>query len=134
MGEYFVIANLDKHERFCPNTFGEGLKLREFAPGRGGTAMVLTLLLADQWKGDRVAVVGDEGSLPGMWEHAHTFRDIGHDLRRDYADDIAECAEEERLMCEDQERIRAENARLTAELSALQKAVRDALAGSNVTA
>jgi hypothetical protein len=132
MSEYFVIANLDKLQMFRPCTFDEGLELREFAPGRGKSAMVLTLLLADRWRGDRVAVVGDDNC--DLYALVTEFRNIGAELREMFSEDIAEEAEYERMVSERMKMLHAENARLNTELAALQKAVRDAMAGSNVKA
>ena len=79
MGQYHIVANLDKKQFLMPHRFDNGLKLREFGCSGGGTLMGLTLLLAAQnkggargggdwhiesplvgsWAGDRIVIAGD---------------------------------------------------------------------------
>lgn len=73
MGQYFVVANLDKKEFLEPHDFGQGAKLMEFALSPGGITAGLSVLLSTggggcrasrtsitgRWAGDRIAVVGD---------------------------------------------------------------------------
>lgn len=89
MGQYHIIANLDKKEWLHPHDFGCGIKLAEFAFASEGPMAGLALLLASsngmgggdifvedefddipgRWAGDRIVIAGDydvaEGS-PGM--------------------------------------------------------------------
>lgn len=82
MGQYYVVANLDKNEFLDPHHCGDGAKLIEFSCG-GWTMTCLAVLLATfngqgggdlffdkdtpkflqeipgRWAGDRIAVVGD---------------------------------------------------------------------------
>ena len=85
MGQYHIVANLDKKEFLDPTAFGSGLKLLEF--GCDGTSVMtgLTLLLAasngygggdfpvrddrwsdlpGRWAGDRVVIAGDYDDDP----------------------------------------------------------------------
>jgi hypothetical protein len=81
MGQYHIVANLDKKELLHPHQFGDGLKMLEF--GHSGYTMTgLTILLAcshnrgggdlhvetetpitkhilGRWAGDRIAIIGD---------------------------------------------------------------------------
>jgi hypothetical protein len=61
MGTYYRIANLDKREWIHPHRVSErqGAKLWEIA--HGDAAAVLVTLLADEWKGDRIALYSDAG-------------------------------------------------------------------------
>lgn len=59
MGQYFKIVNVDKKLYISPWDMDNGAKLMEWA--YRGNAMVTALLnlLSNEWKGDRVYVVGD---------------------------------------------------------------------------
>lgn len=46
MGQYHLIANIDKHEFINPHKFGDGLKLMEFGLSATGTLTGLAVLLA----------------------------------------------------------------------------------------
>lgn len=66
MGQYHVIANLDKRLGYSPSSAGDFLKLTEFGHG-GGAMCALVALLDGDWHGERVAIVGDyaeTGDLP----------------------------------------------------------------------
>lgn len=60
MGQYYVIANLDKRAGFSPSSVGSGWKLMELAHSTGPISALL-LLLGDKrgWRGNRIALVGD---------------------------------------------------------------------------
>lgn len=86
MGQYYVIANLDKREYLDPYCFGSGVKLMEFSMDGASVMTGLAVLLASsngqgggdlylphdtkfdhipgRWKGDRVVVAGDYDSDP----------------------------------------------------------------------
>ena len=76
MGQYHVVANLDKKEFLHPHHFGDGLKLMEFGNSCEGTMTGLAVLLAEQngrgggdlrsehpvigsWARDRIVIAGD---------------------------------------------------------------------------
>ena len=91
MGQYYVIANIDKREFIDPYAFGNGVKLMEFSMDGASAMTGLAVLLASsngmgggdlhlphetafshvpgRWAGDRIVVAGDyddrEGS-PGF--------------------------------------------------------------------
>lgn len=64
MGQYHKIVNLTKRQFISPRDFNEGVKLMEFGNGSAGTLFALSRLLLNDWKGDRIAIVGDYGE-PG---------------------------------------------------------------------
>jgi len=94
MGQYHLIANLDKREYLYPHEFGDGFKLMEFGQSAGGTLTGLAVLLAasngrgggdfwdpgvedtnkawsptGRWTGDRIAIIGDyyeKNDVPGL--------------------------------------------------------------------
>lgn len=86
MGQYHVIANLDKRLGYSPRSAGDFLKLTEFGHG-GGAMCALVALLDGDWHGERVAIVGDyaeTGDLPadarlraGI-DPAHLYSAINH--------------------------------------------------------
>lgn len=76
MGQYYIIANIDRREFIEPHTFCDGAELLEFGDSAGGTMCGLAILLADgngrgggdlmteskvagSWKGDRIVIAGD---------------------------------------------------------------------------
>ena len=84
MGQYYVIANLDKREFISPSSFLDGVKLMEFSLNGNGVLSGLSVLLASsngqgggdltvdegwddipgRWAGDRIVVAGDYDSNP----------------------------------------------------------------------
>ena len=96
MGEYYIVANLDKRQYLDSNSLGMSVKL----PGVMATPLprILVWLLADgapisggwgmggNWAGDRIVVAGDEGTSAGVFERAHAeFRDITIEAFEDLA-------------------------------------------------
>ena len=76
MGQYYILANLDKQEYLNTYTFNDGAKLLEFGCSGEGTMTALAVLLSDgngrgggdlhsddpiigSWAGDRIVVSGD---------------------------------------------------------------------------
>ena len=76
MGQYYIIANIDKEEYIKPSEFGDGLKLMEFGCTGIGTTTALVVLLSSgngrgggdlhtedpyigHWAGDRIVIAGD---------------------------------------------------------------------------
>lgn len=66
MGQYFKAVNLDKRQVLHPHKFDQGLKLSEWVNTGSRTLTALGLLLAGDWAGDRVAIVGDYGPIGAM--------------------------------------------------------------------
>lgn len=64
MGQYHKVVNLSKREYITPYEFGHGAKLMEFGQSGVGFLFALSQLLLNDWKGDRIAIVGDYGQ-PG---------------------------------------------------------------------
>jgi hypothetical protein len=87
MGQYHVIANLDKKEFIDPHAFGNGVKLMEFSMDGRSTMTGLAVLLASsngmgggdlhlpsdsafddvpgRWAGDRIVIAGDYDDREG---------------------------------------------------------------------
>ena len=63
MGQYYVIANVDKRQQMLPFDYDNGLKLLEWSYDRNRMVMALMNLLSGEWKGDRVYIVGDYADL-----------------------------------------------------------------------
>lgn len=60
MGQYYKVVNVDKQLYFAPWEVGQnGAKLMEWSYNRNEMVLALMNLLANEWKGDRVYVVGD---------------------------------------------------------------------------
>lgn len=76
MGQYYLIANIDKEEYLYSHIFGDGLKLLEFGLSGEGMMAGLAILLADgngrgggdlnsddpligSWAGSRIVITGD---------------------------------------------------------------------------
>lgn len=59
MGQYYKIINVDKKQVMEPLDFENGMKLTEWAWSGNWLVLALLNLLKDEWKGDRVYVVGD---------------------------------------------------------------------------
>jgi hypothetical protein len=70
MGQYYVIANLDKKEFIKPHDFGDGAKLMEFGLGSTGVMSGLAILLASSnglGGGDLWIPEDAEGERPAPW-------------------------------------------------------------------
>lgn len=74
MGQYYVIANVDKKECIRPRDWGNGLKLTEWAWNRNKMVLGMMKLMCDRWCGDRVYVVGDYADQfeNNIWSDAYT--------------------------------------------------------------
>lgn len=59
MGQYYMIVNVDKKLYISPWDMDNGSKLMEWSYSRNAMVLALMNLLANEWKGDRVYVVGD---------------------------------------------------------------------------
>lgn len=60
MGEYFNWVNVDKKEYLCPSDFGLGSKRLESVSRGNPLLAALHTLLADEWRGDHILLLGDE--------------------------------------------------------------------------
>lgn len=107
MGQYHLLANLDKHEVVLPRGLDFGFKQREHAGFRGSMSDALYLLLmtspargggdwpfttsSGAWTGDRVVVLGDytqDEDLPDI-PHAGTLFGIASEDWTDISDRVA---------------------------------------------
>lgn len=116
MGQYHVLANLDKYEVVVPHALGLGLKQREHVGAFDGTLAdalyILTMTspargggdfpevsISGRWAGDRVVVLGDyteDSDLPafgnagGLYEAACREDSAWTDISEQVADDLGE--------------------------------------------
>ena len=68
MGQYYIIANMDRKEYLIPFDYGNGLKLMEWSYNKNHTILALENLLSSVWKGDRICVIGDYADLTDTTE------------------------------------------------------------------
>lgn len=60
MGQYYTLFNLDKKQFVKPRDIGRnGLKMLEFSYDKNSFVKAMSYLLAHDWHGDRVALIGD---------------------------------------------------------------------------
>jgi len=107
MGQYHILANLDKKEYVNPHNMNCGAKqwehyeklgkmmycLATCSPGRGGGDIDPIKDFTGRWVGDRVVVVGDyteDGDIPG--EPLCRGSDLYGHIHRNFADITAVCA------------------------------------------
>ena len=63
MGQYYIVINADKKQYLEPHDYGNGMKLLEWSYIGNYVTNALMNLLAGEWKGDHVYVVGDYADL-----------------------------------------------------------------------
>ena len=63
MGQYYVIANVDKKEFLHPHRYDNGMKLMEWSYENNYLVNTMLNLMKNKWKGDRVYVVGDYADM-----------------------------------------------------------------------
>lgn len=68
MGQYYHVINVDKKEQMLPFDYDNGLKIMEFCYNQNPMVLALMDLMANEWKGDRVYVIGDYADLEDMKE------------------------------------------------------------------
>lgn len=64
MGEYYDWVNIDKKEFISPIDFDQGSKRYESFLKDSTILKVLYTLLDNEWKGDHILWLGDEGVIP----------------------------------------------------------------------
>lgn len=69
MGQYYLIANIDKEEYISPHDFDCGVKLMEFSYQGNDAVNYMLKLMMDKWQGDRVYVVGDYADAKDLSEN-----------------------------------------------------------------
>ena len=100
MGQYFLIADLDKKEYLDPLIMGSGLKLWEICATRVGSALVYLLrrssdrgggdihlevpVFAGRWAGDRIVVIGDYDESHLFSEVSETFKEISEGVASEF--------------------------------------------------
>lgn len=92
MGEYFAWANIDKRERLDMAAFDSGFKMVEPCWVGNGDIDAVCTLLADRWRGDTVAFLGDSstGYWPDTSPEALAYRTKESPVLLDYAEDTYE--------------------------------------------
>lgn len=111
MGQYYLVANLDKEEFLYPNHFGGDRQLREIALSSPGITAGLAALLAagngkgsgdicsdspliGSWAGDRIAIIGDYSDSDEVLGVTYqTIMDSWADISREVI--VAICQDEE---------------------------------------
>lgn len=101
MGQYYTIVNADKKEWFHAHDFDCGIKLMEFSyvvkePNklRGNcVTSVLHKLMENEWKGDRVYIIGDYASLPEKDENGNYITERWDKEAQDYVPVVIEPSE-----------------------------------------
>lgn len=73
MGQYYLVANMDKKEYIQSDGF---FKLMEWSYNRNPTVLKLEDLINKDWKGDRVYVIGDYADSECVDYHADDIRKI----------------------------------------------------------
>lgn len=73
MGQYYLVANVDKREYMQSNGF---VKLMEWSYNRNPVVLALEELIVNEWKGDRVYVIGDYADSESVMHHADLIRDL----------------------------------------------------------
>ncbi len=92
MGQYYLVANMDKQEVLTVNGRFPGMKLLEIATNESNSLAILNLA-ATQWKGNHIYLVGDYADLLSkdepffnalrMWTDKLHITDNLHDYVRD---------------------------------------------------
>ena len=72
MGQYYIIANIDKQEFLHPHKWNNGMKLMEFSYVGNYLSTALLNLMKGRWAGDRVYVIGDYADLSSADENWYT--------------------------------------------------------------
>lgn len=86
MAEYFVVANLDKFQVIEPADVDGGIKWRPLLSGP--VPILLAAMLAHEWAGDRVQVVGDE-SNPELYDQAKAWENVTEEMVERYQAEIS---------------------------------------------
>ena len=73
MGQYYKIVNIDKKEYMESNS---GVKLMEWSYNRNELILNLMKKLANEWKGDRVYVVGDYAVSDDVGNDSYEFKTL----------------------------------------------------------
>ena len=99
MGQYFILANLDKKEYINPHNLGGGLKFWEWCannPARvvpfllrkssegGGGDIQFESKVAGRWAGDRIVLIGDYDKSKLYDRVSKTFKEISKLVRPDF--------------------------------------------------
>ena len=72
MGQYYRFVNIDKWEYISPRDFDIGTRLMEWSYKNNEFVKAMCSLMQNQWKGDRVYIVGDYASSQGYKDTCYT--------------------------------------------------------------
>ena len=84
MGQYYVIANMSKKEFLHPHRYDNGMKLMEFSYQRNPLINTVLNLLKNEWKGNRVYVIGDYADLKIYNQEDYCWHDTLADLVKEF--------------------------------------------------
>lgn len=84
MGQYYIIANMDKKEFLHPHRYGSGMKLMEWSYENNYLVNTMLNLMKNKWKGDRVYVIGDYADLTIYGDHDLQWHDTLEKLEREF--------------------------------------------------
>ena len=93
MGQYFIIANLDKMEYIHPHDLKCGAKLLEICNEKLIGGMLLFLLKQSKnfkylnigrWAEDKIIVIGDYDNKDRFWHITNKFTNISRDIINEY--------------------------------------------------
>lgn len=84
MGQYYIIANVDKKEFLHPHNYGCGMKLTEWSYQGNHLVNAMLNLMKNRWKGDRVFVVGDYADLKDYDGDSKNWHDTYADLVKEF--------------------------------------------------
>lgn len=77
MGQYYKVVNIDKKEYMYSDG---GIKLMEWSYNRNPLVLNIMKKLANEWKGDRVFVVGDYALSGDRIDRDNNEKDYDYDL------------------------------------------------------
>lgn len=82
MGQYYLVANVDKQEYMECNHF---LKLMEWSYNRNELVLTMEKLMTNRWKGDRIYVIGDYAGSEEGCAHSEVLRELEKELLKEQA-------------------------------------------------
>ena len=101
MGQYFIIANMDRKEFIHPHSLNTGAKLWEICANNVGRLLLFLLRKSNEggggdickeydnagrWAGDRIAVIGDYDES-GIYDEAKgKWQDISKEANKEFED------------------------------------------------
>lgn len=84
MGQYYIIANMDKKEFLHPHRYDNGMKLMEWSYENNYLVNTMLNLMKNKWKGDRVYVIGDYADMTVYGENDMLWHDTLEKLEAEF--------------------------------------------------